>query len=322
MTYDDKGNLWVANAMVANSISVRKRDTTWVGFPYYNQINADRFSDLHFSPYGSLWLILPGGEGLFVLDPGDNIDAMTDDRYKKIKPIDRNGNSLPSDINALAFDRDGYLWLATTEGVLISYNSDKVFDNSTYFQKVKIPDIVPGLAAYLLETEEITCINIDGGNRKWFGTLKSGVFLHSADGSDEIFHYTTKNSPLPSDNILDIKTHPTTGEVFITTDKGLVSYRGIATQPSDKFKKVYVYPNPVRPNFTGDIIITGLVENTNVKITDISGNLVYETTSLGGQASWDGRNLDGSRVATGIYLVFCSDKLGEQTAVTKLLFVK
>ncbi len=322
MTFDDKGNLWVANSMVSNPISVRKKDTTWVSFPYSNQINSDWLSDIVYSPFGTLWLILPGGEGIFVLNPGNDISSTSDDRFRKIKPLDRNGNALPGNINAIAFDRDDYLWVATTQGVLISYNAEKVLENNTFFQKVKIPDIVPGLASYLLETESVTSIAVDGGNRKWFGTLKSGLFLQSGDGSEELHHFTSLNSPLPSDYILDIKVHPTTGEVFITTDKGLVSYRSIATLPADRFKKVYVYPNPVRPDFNGDIIITGLVENTNVKITDVSGNLVYETTSIGGQASWNGRNLNGNKIATGVYLVFCSDSKGEQTAVTKLLFVK
>jgi hypothetical protein len=320
---DNTGNLWASNVMVSKPISVKKPDGTWYSFPYASAINADRFGDLTYSPTGQLWLILPSGEGLFVLDPGSNIESASDDHYRKIKLIDRNGNILPNDIFSLKFDRDGYVWIGTSEGVIISYNPDKAVDVSTFEAlRVKIPDVVQGLAAYLLQTETVTSIAVDGGNRKWFGTLKSGVFLQSADGSKEILHFNMENSPLPSNSIADIKIHPSSGEVFIATDKGLISYRGDATEPGTAFGKVYAFPNPVKPDYSGLITITGLVENATVKITDIAGNLVYETHSLGGQATWDGKNLNSHKVATGVYLIFCSDNNGEQTAVSKLLFIK
>ena len=323
LALDSKGNLWTSNLMVPKPISVRKTDGTWYSFPYANAINADRFSDLYCSPSGLLWLILPNGEGLFVLDPGRSIESASDDKYRKIKLSDKNGNSLPNNIYSMAFDNDGYLWVGTSEGVLVSYNPEDAIDASAFtIQQVKIPDVVEGLAAYLLQTETVTSITVDGGNRKWFGTSKSGVYLQSSDGAKQIQHFTMQNSPLPSNTIVDIKIHPKSGEVFIATDKGLISYRGNATESNEKFGKVYAFPNPVKPNYVGVISIVGLVEDTTVKITDISGNLVYETQSLGGQATWDGKNLNGHRVATGVYLIFCSDSKGEQTAVSKLLFIK
>lgn len=323
LAYDNKGNLWVSNIGVSKPVSVRKVDGSWYSFAYGTVINSDRISGLFYSESGLLWFIIPKGEGLFVLNPGSNIESINDDTYRKFKPTDSNGNSLPSDIYSLAFDRDGYLWVGTSEGVLISYNPEDAISSSKFqIQRVKIPDVVEGLAAYLLQTETVTSITVDGGNRKWFGTSKSGVYLQSADGSKQIQHFTMENSPLPSNSIVDIKIHPTTGEVFIATDKGVISYRGDATEPGDKFGKVYAFPNPVKPNYSGVITITGLVENTTVKITDISGNLVYETQSNGGEATWDGKNLNGHRVATGVYLVFCSDSKGEETAVSKLLFIK
>ncbi|RPH31986.1 MAG: T9SS C-terminal target domain-containing protein [Bacteroidales bacterium] len=320
---DKGGNLWATNAGVAKPISVRKADGTWSSFPYASIINADRFSNLFYSPSGQLWLVLPGGGGFFVLDPGTNIESTSDDLYRKFKPTDRNGNSLPSDIYSIEFDSDGYLWIGTSEGVLISYNPEEVLDASKFeIQRVKIPDVVQGLAAYLLQTETVTSITVDGGNRKWFGTSRSGVFMQSSDGSKQLLHFNTQNSPLPSNSIIDIKVHPATGEVFIATEKGVVAYHGDATKPGDSFGNVYAYPNPVKPSFDGVISIVGLVENTTVKITDISGNLVFETKSQGGQATWDGKNINGNRVSTGVYLIFCSDSKGEQTAVSKLLFIR
>ncbi len=323
VVFDSKGNLWASNVGVPNPISIRTPDGSWTSFPYENIISSQRLSDIVLSPSDHLWVIVPSGGGLFVLNPGDNPKTMSSHTARKANLTSPDGESLPSDVISIAFDKDGYLWVGTSEGVLISYNPHRVFKGSEFsIQRVKIPNEVEGFAAYLLSTQTITSIAVDGGNRKWFGTQRSGAYLQSADGSQQIHHFTQENSPLPSNNINHIGIHPKTGEVFFATDRGTVSYREVATEPSSKFGKVYAFPNPVRPNFDGPITITGLVDKTNVKITDVAGNLVYETTSLGGQAIWDGSNLKGNRVATGVYLFFCADSEGEETAVGKILFVK
>jgi hypothetical protein len=323
VVFDTQGNMWVSNAGVPNPISVRLADGTWKSFPYESVISSQRQSDIFLSPSGDIWVILPSGGGLFVLDPGDNPGLMESHRARKPSLIAPDGEGLPSDILSLAFDREGFLWVGTTEGVLVSYNPHRVMEPAEFaIQRVRVPDELDGFAAFLLQSQTITTIAVDGGNRKWFGTQRSGVYLQSADGSQQLQHFTRDNSPLPSNTIEHIGIHPVTGEVFFATDRGLISFRGDATEPSDKFEKVYAFPNPVRPDFHGPITITGLVENTNVKITDIAGNLVYEVTSHGGQATWDGRNLNGMRVSTGVYLFFCSDSSGTETVVGKILFIK
>ena len=323
VVFDSKGNLWASNAGVTNPISIRTPDGTWKGFPYQSLIGSQRQSDIVLSPSGHLWVIIPSGGGLFVLNPGNDPLTMSSHQARKLMLSDSDGASLPNDIYSIAFDREGYLWIGTTEGVLVSYNPQRVFEPSLFnAQRVKIPDVVQGLAVFLLETETVTSIAIDGANRKWLGTQRSGVFLQSADGSTQLLNFTKDNSPLPSNNIQHIGLHPKTGEVFFATDKGLISYRGDATEPSSRFGKVYAFPNPVRPDYNGVITITGLIDKTIVKITDVAGNLVYETQSLGGQATWDGKNIQGNRVSTGVYLFFCADSKGEQSAVGKILFVK
>lgn len=323
VVFDSKGNLWASNVGVPNPISMRTPDGSWTSFPYDNIISSQRISDIVLSPRGHLWVIIPSGGGLFALNPGDNPTSMSSHTARKVNLTSPEGESLPSDISSIAFDKDGYLWVGTSEGVLVSYNPHRVFESSEFsIQRVKIPNEVEGFAAYLLSTQTISAIAVDGGNRKWFGTQRSGVYLQSADGSQQIHHFTQENSPLPSNTIYHIGVHPKTGEVFFATDRGTVSYRDVATEPNSRFGKVYAFPNPVRPNFEGPITITGLVDKTNVKITDVSGNLVYEITSVGGQATWDGKNLHGNRVATGVYLFFCADSEGSETAVGKILFVK
>lgn len=320
LCYDSKQNLWVSNPITAKPISVLKSDGTWASFSYATLINTDKVSTLHCSSDNTLWLLMPR-EAIFVLNPGNDINSQNDDTYKRFKPVDANGATYSVEYNAMDFDQNNYLWLGTSQGVLVCYNPGKILSTTVAFQRVKLPDVVDGFAVYLLENENVTAITVDGGNRKWIGTSKSGAFLYSADGTKEIYHFNAQNSPLPSDNILDIKVHPTTGEVFFGTEKGLVSYRGESTASSATFTNVYAYPNPVQPNFSGDISIVGLVNNTTVKITDICGNLVYETKSIGGTATWDGKNKSGHRAATGVYLVLLSNADGTEKAVTKILFI-
>jgi len=175
------------------------------------------------------------------------------------------------------------------------------------------------LADFMLGTETITAISVDGANRKWVGTLNSGAYLLAADGSEVIKSYKTSNSPVFTDSIVSLAVDNITGEVWIGTSEGVLSVREIATSGRQSFSKVYSFPNPVRENFTGIVTITGLMKDTQVKITDVSGNLVYETVSEGGQASWDLTTYDRRRVRTGVYLVFCATIDGTESCVTKIL---
>jgi hypothetical protein len=182
------------------------------------------------------------------------------------------------------------------------------------------------LADYLLDGVNVRAIAVDGADRKWLGTDNSGLYLVSSDGTKTIHHFTTENSPLSSNNINSIKLNEETGEVFISTADGIVSYRSDSTEPVDiaETSKVHVFPNPVRPNYTGLITITGLEENSLVKITDASGNLVYEGTSTGGSISWTGKNYSGSYVSGGIYFVHCFNSSQEEnrSVAAKILIVR
>ncbi|RZJ52795.1 MAG: T9SS type A sorting domain-containing protein, partial [Flavobacterium sp.] len=165
-------------------------------------------------------------------------------------------------------------------------------------------------------------IEVDGSNNKWLGTATAGAFLVSPDGQRTIFHFTKENSPLPSNTINDISIDAATGEVFFATNRGMVSYQGTSTKAEDDLSKVYVFPNPVRPNFEGDVNISGLINNANVKITDIEGNLVYETTSEGGTVLWDTKAFGKHRVASGVYMIFITSDDGTKTKVKKVMIIR
>jgi ligand-binding sensor domain-containing protein len=174
----------------------------------------------------------------------------------------------------------------------------------------------------MLKTEIITAITVDGANRKWLGTFSSGAYLLSPDGTQLTRNYNEENSPILSNNITSIAVDNKSGDVWFGTARGVQSVRGDAVQGEEKFKNVYTFPNPVKRDFSGNVTIMGLMGNSQIKITDISGNLVYETESSGGQASWDLKTYNGKRVATGVYLVFCASSDGTESCVTKMLIIK
>ncbi|MFW5754291.1 MAG: two-component regulator propeller domain-containing protein, partial [Marinilabiliaceae bacterium] len=334
LTFDQDGNLFMSNSEVENSIVVYDtQDSIWHGYDYgglafdYNKIGEILIDN---NGYKWLYLVHGAGKGIFVFDDRGTIEDQRDDRYRgmkkqaddqdarnagQLKLWDENGEEITNVILSFAKDKYGYVWFGTDKGVVVQYNPSRVFDVARpAFTRVKVGrEDGSGLADYLLEEEKVTCIAVDQANRKYFGTESAGVFLVSEDGTQTIEHFHMSNSPLPSNNIYDIHVDDESGEVFFSTDKGLIGYMGEAVEGASSFGLVYAYPNPVRPGYDGPITITGLVDRTNVKITDTAGNLVYETVSLGGNAIWNGKNLWGERVEPGIYIVFLSSPDGSRS---------
>jgi ribosomal protein S11 len=214
------------------------------------------------------------------------------------------------------------MWIGTTEGLVVLYSPQNVFQPGKNFDAQPVLFEEDGVVQRLLGTEAVNAVVVDGANKKWFGTLNSGVFYTSADGTETIYNFTVDNSPLLSNTILDIAIDDETGEVYFATAEGIVSYRGSATRGYDDYTDVYAYPNPVRPGYDGPIYIRGLVTNARVKITDVAGNIVFETIAEGGQARWDGLNLDGEKVVSGVYVAYITDDLAEKTTVTKILVIR
>ncbi len=323
MAFDSEHRLWVTNALVSNPVSVMLKDGSWHSLPYGKYLNNMETGDIVVTDNAYKWVLLPRGHGLFIFDDNHTPTDASDDRAKRMAVIDQEGVS-HNNLYSITSDNNGYIWIGTDQGPLVYYNPYQVFDENVLpAHRIKVPrNDGSNLADYLLSTELITCIAVDGADRKWFGTQKSGAFLISPDGLAKIHHFTSSNSPLPSNHIQSIAIEPLSGEVFFGTDQGVISYRGTATKGSDDYTRVYAFPNPVRENYSGPITITGLLPESNIKITDISGNLVYETVSLGGQALWYGKNLSGAKVSSGVYLVFISSQDGTRTQIIKILVIK
>jgi ligand-binding sensor domain-containing protein len=317
---DSYGNLWGLNSNVNNPLFVRKLNGEWHSFTMNQSVANLLFDDLLIDSYNQKWGIMGRGAGIFVYNDNNTIGNPNDDQYKILSTNIGNGNLPSLQTYCFAEDLEGEIWVGTDNGITVFYDPGAVFSGYNFdAQQILITEGEYG--QYLLSEEKVKCITIDGANRKWIGTEKSGVFLLSEDGTEEILHFTKNNSPLFSDNIIDIVINPENGEVFIGTENGLISYRSDATEGVLNQSNTKVFPNPVKESYNGPIAISGLVPDANIKITDISGNLVFETFANGGQAIWNGKNKKGMRSSTGVYLVFSTDLYGEQKMVSKILFI-
>jgi len=317
LAMDKSGNLWVTQPDGNGSIRILRPDGSWILFPV--AFNAPATGDIISTRNGQMWTILPGGHGMFIIEHNNTPGVFTDDRTRKLTVRDSDGKIL-NNVFSGAEDLDGNIWIGTDQGPVIYNNPGLIFEEEPIGTRIKVArNDGSGLAYFMLGTETITAISVDGANRKWVGTQNSGAYLLAADGSEVIKSYNTLNSPLFTDSIASIAVNDITGEVWFGTSEGVLSVRELATSGRQSFSNVFSFPNPVRENFTGNVTITGLMKDTQVKITDVSGNLVYETVSEGGQASWDLTTYDGRRVRTGVYLVFCATIDGTESYVTKIL---
>jgi hypothetical protein len=319
LAFDYKGDLWTIMDETIQPVYVLRGGTEWEQVILSSSIFKanGKWRGLLVTETNQIW-ILNDRDGIVVLQ--EQSDGSFYEKYFTIKNQD---GTILSMAYSMAEDKNGDIWVGTNRGPIV-YSSDvDIFDeDEVYGNMVKLArNDGTDDADFLLDYEIVNDIAVDGGNRKWLATETSGVFLVSEDGLTTLHQFTEDNSPLISNNVISVGVQEKTGEVFISTNEGLVSYMGQATEGFDDFTDVYVYPNPVRPDYDGDITVTGLIEDANVKITDISGNLVYETTSLGGQAIWDGKNFNGHKVQSGVYLVFMTNDDGSKTHITKLVFI-
>lgn len=324
LAFDESGDLWVSNHSAQNgqSISVLRNDGTWQSF---SRVCSQRdLLGIEVDIFGNKWAVIGNSQaGILVFNEG-NPDDNSDDQCRVITSAN---SELPTNtVNCLAPDLEGNVWVGTDDGVVIFECGSVVFDPEICRGTLKIVTR-DGFGAYLLETENVRAIAVDGANRKWVGT-SSGLFLLSPDGEEELAYFTTANSPLFDNEIQSLAIDQQSGEVFIGTGKGILSYQSDAVAAT-RFhaSNILVYPNPVRPEYQGAIAIKGLARDAVVKITDISGKLVYETNARGGQAIWDGRDYTGRRANSGVYLVFSASNPFEigfenpDAAVAKILFI-
>ena len=319
VAFDTKGNCWATCAWKPNALSVRYSNGSWKSFNTIEMTSGTAIDHIICDSINNYKLFWGVPNKLFV-HSGDSLMAYIDPN---------NGAKLESSsLSCVVQDRNGNFWLGTNKGIKVIYDIQKIFNNGGHGEKSPVicSNILyneNGITEYLMAYESVTCIAVDGANRKWIGTSTGGLYLISANGLEQIEHFTTSNSPLLSDKILSLAIMPWSGELFIATTHGLQSFRATATyasaQPQDD---IHAFPNPVRPDYEGVIAIKGFTRNAIVHITDAAGHTVFSTHANGGQAIWNGKTNSGKRVASGVYYVFASAEDGSSRSVAKILFLK
>ena len=325
LAFDKNGNLWMTSSEVNHAVLVLDKAGAWHCLDIEQLRGVYTINDILITSTNDKWIYVPRNTPKLVMIPNsESLDEVSS--YEFTTLIDTDGKELtPSNYTCVAEDKDGYIWVGTNRGAVyftkprISSAEDKAATRCT---RVKYTNEETGNLAYFLDNVVVTTLKVDAGNRKWIGTKGNGVYVLDNDNETIVYQFNTTNSPLLSDNIYDIEINDKTGEVFIGTDKGLNSYQGEASEGKSDYSEIYAYPNPVRPEHMDKVTIVGLMDNSNVKITDLNGNIIYQTKSLGGQAIWNCRNASGSRVATGVYLVLASTEEASESVVTKIIVVK
>lgn len=319
IAYDNKGNAWITNSLKQNGLAVLYSNGNWQSFNTHSMVNGSDLDHIIWDSIRGLKLFWGRANKIFVHD-GESKMAYIDPN---------NGAKLETSIvNCVVQDHNGNIWIGTNKGIKVVYNLSSIFDNGGEGERspVTCNNILyneNGISEYLMAYESVTTIVVDGANRKWVGTSAGGLYLLSANGLEQIEHFTAANSPLFSDKIVSLAIMPWSGQLFIITDKGLETYRSTATYAfSEPMDDIHAFPNPVRPDYDGPIAIKGFTRNGIVHITDAAGNTVFSTRANGGQAIWNGCTNSGERVASGIYYVFASAEDGSMRSATKIMVIR
>ena len=314
--FDKSGNLWMTNGRVKNGLKELKSNGQWQSYSMeyiLDKYSSSNYSKIAIDKNGTKW-IATYLDGVIAFNEKNNV-------FKKLTEGSDLGNLPSRDVRAIAVDNRNQVWIGTIRGLRVISNAGSYF-GADQIKANAVIILEEGVAQELLYEQFITDIAVNGSNQKWIGTADSGVFLFSSDGQQTIYHFTKDNSPLPSNNINDIDINPVTGEVFFATDKGMVSFQGASTTAAENLNDVYVFPNPVRPEYLGTVKIAGLISKANIKITDIEGNLVFETTSDGGMVEWDTTAFGKYKVASGVYMIFVAAQDASETTVKKVMIIR
>jgi hypothetical protein len=288
---------------------VLKEGNQWNSYPLPSSLSANNLRKNVVDKNDLSWIIGPKQQGI-VLFQKQNNQAI----WRQLNTGKGSGNLPSMEVTAITVDKDGSIWAGTDNGIAI-FQCNNINEACDAYLPIVQSN---GFNGYLFQKEAIHCISVDGANRKWIGT-NNGAWLISKDGTEVLQHFTTENSPLPDNTVLSIGIEPTNGDVFFFTKNEIVSFKGDATESIASQSAIKIYPNPIAPNYNGPIVIKNLVDNALVKITDINGQLMMQTRSLGGQAIWNGRDQYQHKVASGIYLIFVRDDNGNEKAVGKIL---
>ncbi|MCT4666107.1 MAG: hypothetical protein N4A45_12835 [Flavobacteriales bacterium] len=315
--FDKDKTLWIANQGAFHPVVSLSPDGKWTEYTFGSSIGAtnDILAIETMRESNQKWIIA-NGTGIVVLD-----EKQEGKNYRVINSSAGNGKLISSEINCVTEDRNGQVWIGTKAGLSVITNPNRIFRNQNFDAK-DILVFFDGNYEILLKGQNIYDIAVDGGNRKWFATAQ-GVFLTSPDGKTQLKHFTEDNSPLFSNAVLQVEVDQKSGNVFFATDKGIISYRDEAQWVEETKREVLVFPNPVLPEYQGPITIDGLIDESDVRIADMAGRVVFEGKSQGNRFVWHGMTHDGRKASPGVYLVYSIEtENGDLTEVAKFAIVR
>jgi len=321
--FDEENNVIATNPSSSGYLlHAMNKDGEWTALKH-NNLTGQRYARRHLKTKSGIDIVVfeykPIGLG-FVDMNGTTFDA-SDDKTKLVASFKYMEDGVmetfqPSYVFSVEEDLKGDIWIATDQGPLIMKNVKGVFDGKESYVRPKITrEDDSRYADYLLASDKVRKIQVDGKNRKWIATEGNGLFLVSASGDKILENFTTKNSPLSSNAVMDIVYEKETGVLYIMTDTGLLMYATDSSFPEDDFDNVIVYPNPVRSDYDGDVEIKGLMDESNVRITDQRGMVIENGISKGGTYRFSARRSDGSRLPTGVYNVFVTTEADDEGMV-------
>ena len=337
LAFDKDKNLWAVQTLAGFKVHVLPRakqqlaetsPSDWITLDV-DILNPNFKSQIMITKKNNIKVITTDGSAgtLIFIDDGGNpaSSSIKTAIFEPEKLYDQDEKAYSwINITSLVEDASGKVWMGSSNGV-IEFNPANAFNSNFRINRIKVPrNDGTNYADYLLSGTAVTAIAVDGANRKWIGTLDMGLYLVSPDGTKILKHFTTDNSHLTSNHVVSICCDPNNNTVYVGTPSGLVEYYSDAAPASEDYSNIYAYPNPVRPDYTGEIIITGLMDNSLVKIADAGGNVIRSIQSTSGMATWDGCYSNGERVRTGVYYVLASqNETGKSSGVvTKILFIK
>lgn len=316
--FDSSGNLWFVQSMTNTGLHKMSPSGQTQGFDISNIISDPEaelaLTRLATERQGNVFFG-SNSNGLIGYNPSLN-------KFIRIGEGLGTGNLASANVRSLAVDKRNQLWIGTFKGLRVLYNVSGFFEDGANIDTQAIIILEDGIPQELLYQQTIADIEVDGANNKWIATTDSGVFLLSPNGQETLARFTKNNSPLPSNTILDIAIDPASGEVFFATPNGLISFKGSTTAPNPNLQNLRAYPNPVRPGFNGNVTIDGLTANANVKVTDVSGNLVFEQISQGGSILWDTTAFGKYKVASGVYFIMATTEDAMETKIAKVMIIR
>lgn len=326
---DSNNDMWVTSFESDKPLNLQQNGSDeWnhfskVGIPTDN-LYFNLFIDSNDKKWISLIDFNNNGKGLLVLDTGDPLDE-SDDQYRKLTADGNNGNLPDERITSIAEDNNGEVWIGTSRGIARFIFPDFIVESNNpndYEAQWLINEDTAAISRFLLRDVNVSTIAINEANQKWIGSVNQGIWLLNAEGSRIEKRFTIENSPLISNNILSITINDDTGEVFISTDLGLVSYKDLAITPVNKMDNLKVFPNPFSYSRNNQIVIEGLSEITDIKILGVDGTVVQEIETRGGRVSWDGLDFRGNKLGTGVYFVVSLERDGSEKGVGKVVIIK